>query len=268
MRGAAALATCALCWIAQGVAASCPPPSDGQVEIYPTASVLPENLLRIYIYYPRPMAVEEGVRHVHLLDEDGAALDGVFLVNRDDLWSPDRRRLTLLLDPGRVKTGLDANEALGRALVAGRSYTLTVSGDARDSADCPLGTTASHVFTAGPADLAPPDPSAWDVSTPRVHSDDAVVVDLGSPHDHLSLAFRLRVLDGEGSLVPGAIALGAAEQSWEFTPRHPWTGEPYSIAIGESLEDLAGNRPGLLFDRPLDQDPEPWERALGFTPAP
>ncbi|MEL6515725.1 MAG: hypothetical protein AAFQ69_19740 [Pseudomonadota bacterium] len=244
--------------------AACPVASG--VAIYPTAKVLPENLLRVYVYYPRTMKAEEGLQHVRLLDNKGVALEGVFLTNRADLWSPDRRRLTLLLDPGRVKTGLVANETLGRALVAGQSYILDVSGAALDTAGCPLGTETQHSFAVGMGDTTPPDPATWTIALPRAHSNDVLRVDLRSAHDHLSLAFRLRVLDHDGHIVQGAIALGPGEEVWEFTPSAPWTAATYTLAIDERLEDLAGNRPGRLFDRPLNQEPAPWTRRLDFVP--
>ncbi|MEL7167129.1 MAG: hypothetical protein AAGL96_16800 [Pseudomonadota bacterium] len=244
--------------------AACPPATG--VDIYPTAIVLPENLLRVYVYYPRSMSADAGLQHVRLLKSDGVTLAGVFLTNRADLWSPDRRRLTLLLDPGRVKTGLIANESLGRALVAGESYILDVSGSAFDTTGCPLGKDTQHSFAVENADTAPPDPARWTIVTPRAHSVDTLRVDLGSAHDHLSMAFRIRVLDKDGSTVPGAVALGPEEELWEFTPRAAWKAARYTLAIDERLEDLAGNRPGRLFDWPSNQAPLPWMQSLDFTP--
>ncbi|MEM6342092.1 MAG: hypothetical protein AAF729_13165, partial [Pseudomonadota bacterium] len=133
-------------WAAGAAWASCAAPEHGAVDIYPTAELLPENLLRIYVYYPRPMGADQGFDHVRVLDSAGAPVSGVFLAGREDLWSPDRRRLTLLLDPGRVKTGLVANETLGRAFVPGQSYAFEVSGDALDAFGCPLGVDTRHVF--------------------------------------------------------------------------------------------------------------------------
>ncbi|WP_415400996.1 hypothetical protein [Tateyamaria sp. SN3-11] len=253
-------------FLASGSLAQAACPAAQGVDIYPTAKVLPENLLRIYVYYPRSMSADVGLQHVRLLKSDGAAIDGVFLTNRADLWSPDRRRLTLLLDPGRVKTGLVANENLGRALVAGKSYILDVSGAALDTTGCSLGIDTQHSFVVENADTAPPDPAHWAIVVPRAHSTDALHVDLGSAHDHLSMAFRLRVLDKDGNTVLGAIALGPEEELWEFTPRAAWTAARYTLAIDERLEDLAGNRPGRLFDRPSNQAPSPWMQSLGFTP--
>ena len=252
--------------LASGSLAQSACPAAQGVDIYPTAKVLPENLLRVYIYYPRSMSVDAGLQHVRLLNSHGVALAGVFLTNRADLWSPDRRRLTLLLDPGRVKTGLIANENLGRALVAGASYTFDVSGSALDTSGCPLGSDTQHSFAVENADTNPPAPARWAIVTPRAHGTDTLRVDLGSAHDHLSMAFRLRVLDKDGNTVPGTIALGPEEKLWEFTPRAQWTATRYTLAIDERLEDLAGNRPGRRFDGPSGQAPVPWIRSLDFTP--
>jgi hypothetical protein len=203
---------------------------------------------------------------IQLLDASGDPVEQAFLSNREDLWSPDRRRLTLLLDPGRVKTRLDAHEELGRALVPGQSFAFEVSGDALTADGCPLGDDTRHAFQVTAADFEPPEPSDWLLSPTQAMTTDPLEVTLGSPHDHLSLAFRLRVLDMSGAIVPGSIALGDDEASWRFTPDAAWQPERYTLTIDERLEDLAGNRPGLLFDRPLDQAPLPWESAIDFTP--
>ncbi|MGR5147958.1 hypothetical protein ACQKP8_15595 [Photobacterium alginatilyticum] len=50
----------------------------------------------------------------------------VFLDNKFALWSTDSSRLTLLFDPGRVKTGLVAHNAMGRALIPGEDYQLVI----------------------------------------------------------------------------------------------------------------------------------------------
>lgn len=221
-------------------------------EIYPSGPVVPENMLRFYLYFSAPMGDADVLSHLSLERSDGAMIDGAFLSNRFDLWSPDRTRLTLLFDPGRVKTGLDAHDALGRALTAGQSYTLTLDAGMRDSEGCPLADPFSHSFAAGPADFDPPDPAGWQIDMPAAGSADPVNVRLGSSHDHLSMAYRIRVEDAAGTVVPGRIELAVAEATWTFHPREPWAGADYVLSVDDQLEDLAGNRPGQLFDQPID----------------
>ncbi|MEL6840999.1 MAG: hypothetical protein AAFP85_17080, partial [Pseudomonadota bacterium] len=151
-------------------------------------------------------------------------------------------------------------------LIAGQAYTIEVPSTALDSNDCPLGVATAYHFDAGPVDALPPSPSDWALTPPQVGTREPLHVDLGSAHDHLSLAFRLRVMDARGEVVSGRIDLGEAEASWVFTPRGPWKAAPYALAIEDTLEDLVGNRPGTLFDRPAGQDPAPWEDQLPFTP--
>lgn len=263
MMSRAAILGLAALWAA-GVSAACTTDS-APVDIYPTATELPENLLRMYVYFPKPMAAD-GLAHVRLLDAQDVPVNGVFLASREDLWSPDRRRLTLLLDPGRVKTGLVAHDTMGRALVPGQTYTLEISGATMDAEGCPFGQDIRHAFTVTEADLSTPNPAEWSVSTPKADSSDPVIVDLGTTHDHLSMAYRLRVVDRHAKLVPGSIALGPDEASWLFTPRTPWEAATYDLLIDERLEDLAGNRPGALFDRTVTAAAINWVNRLSFTP--
>lgn len=252
---------------ASSVQAACSTPeSEGRIDIYPTAEVLPENLLRFYVYFPRSMGQQDILPHIAILDEAGNPVDGALLSNRYDLWSPNRRRLTLLLDPGRVKTGLAAHEAMGLALQPGQRYSLSIRGTATDAEGCALGQDRVHGFRVGPADLASPTPGAWKNTAPRSRSTEPLVVDLGSAHDHLSLAYRMRVHDNDGAVVPGAIELGEGETVWRFVPTLPWSVTPHQITVDGQLEDLAGNRPGVLFDQPLDAAAADWARELPFQP--
>ncbi|MEL7461806.1 MAG: hypothetical protein AAFX45_02500 [Pseudomonadota bacterium] len=235
-------------------------------EVYPTATALPENLLRFYIYFSAPMGRDDIAPAVDLLDAQGRVVEGVFLTNRFDLWSADRTRLTLLLNPGRVKTGLAANLALGRALVAGETYTLQISRFARDAKGCPLARPHRVTFQAVPADVSTPAPQDWKITVPGVGTRTPLTVELDGPVDHLSLAYRLRVIGPDGAPVPGRIGLDAGETRWQFTPRAPWPGSPHRITIDPQLEDLAGNRPGALFDQPMDAPRAAWSPSLDWSP--
>jgi len=236
--------------------------------VYPSGQTLPENLLRFYVYFSAPMGQNDILPAIDLLDARGRHVDGVFLSNRFDLWSADRTRLTLLLDPGRVKTGLQAHRALGRALTPGETYHLQISTTARDTHGCPLAAPHRVTFEASHADLASPSPADWALIAPKVGTRAPLIVVLDGPVDHLSLAYRLRVIGADGAPVPGRIDLDEAETRWLFTPRVPWHDMAHRLAIDPMLEDLAGNRPGVLFDQPVDAPSTPWPRELAWSPAP
>ena len=56
-----------------------------------------------------------------------------FLPLESDFWNADHTRYTVFFDPGRVKRGILPNRDMGRALVAGRQYTLEVNADWPDA---------------------------------------------------------------------------------------------------------------------------------------
>ena len=80
--------------------------------IYPTAAEVPRNLLRLYVWFSAPMSEGYAARHVRLAGDAGERLAGALLPG-GELWSGDGRRLTLLLDPARIKRGLAAHREAG-----------------------------------------------------------------------------------------------------------------------------------------------------------
>lgn len=237
-------------------------------QVYPSADVLPENLLRFYVYFSEPMARGGIWDSVVLLDETGEVVPGAFIENKFDLWSPDDRRLTVLFDPGRVKTGLVAHNTLGRALEPGKAYSLQVRSSAKTRSGCTLARSYKKPFVAAKADFEAPDLAKWQVQAPMADSTEPLLVKLNGPMDHVSLAYRVRITDDAGAKLGGSLRLGPDEQEWIFTPRDPWANANYRIEVDTTLEDIAGNRLTGLFDRPLDSDdynqPEQETESLTF----
>ncbi|MEL7042284.1 MAG: hypothetical protein AAGL90_12220 [Pseudomonadota bacterium] len=253
--------------VTAGAALACPTGSDtSPVDIYPSGDVVPENLLRIYVYFPRPMSQQVGASDIELYGPHGERIDNAFLPNRYDLWSADRTRLTLLLDPGRVKTGLNAHEQLGRALIVGQTVTLRVPGSLEDQQGCALQRTTEKTYTVGTEDLDPPSPARWTLSVPETDTRQALRIDLASPHDHVSLAYRLRVFSKAGAPIAGTLSLEGHESVWTFEPLKAWQAQSYEVRIAPELEDLAGNRPGILFDRPPNTPRSAWQNSITFRP--
>jgi hypothetical protein len=84
------------------------------VGIDPGGTEVPRNLLRIYVRFSAPMAEGGAARHVRL--ESAATsltLPDALLPLDPELWDIDRRRLTVLLDPARIKRGLVPHEEAG-----------------------------------------------------------------------------------------------------------------------------------------------------------
>jgi hypothetical protein len=211
------------------------------VAVYPSANVLPANLLRFYIQFSAPMSRGEAAVRLHLLDSKGKALTAVFLAG-EELWDPAGTRLTMTLDPGRIKRGLTSNMALGDAIVEGKQYTLSIDQGWNDARGVAMVEGFRKNFRGAPADRVPPDPKTWRIAPPGAGSRNPLVVTFGEPLNHALLERMVR-LD-----VAGKVVIPPGETEWRFVPDSPWRAGSYKLMVNTAIEDLAGNRPGLPFD--------------------
>lgn len=241
-------------------AASAPPT---RVEaVYPSAAVLPENLLRLYVWFTAPMGRRQASQGVRLVEvATGEPLELPFVEIPDGLWDPTGRRLTLFLHPGRVKRGVGPRLALGPVLREGREYRLEVDRSLRDARGRQLAAGHSQSFTVGPPDSGSPRPEAWRLRPPAAPTG-ALSVELAEPLDHGLLLRLLTVVDERGEGVAGEVAISGGETRWVFRPRNPWPPGRYRLRVSTALEDLAGNTPWRLFDEATEgpRRPRPPDR--------
>jgi hypothetical protein len=105
---------------------------------YPTSDVLPENALKLYVFFSAPMQRSDSWKYVSLLREDGSKVQGPFLELDHELWDNEQRRFTVLFDPGRIKRGLASLAEAGPALEARHRYLLVIHREWRDGRGAPL----------------------------------------------------------------------------------------------------------------------------------
>ena len=216
--------------------------------VYPSASRLPENLLKFYLHFSAPMSQGNSYRHLHLLKENGKEVDLPFLELPEELWNPAGTRLTVLFDPGRVKQGLKPREVAGPILVAGQRYTLVVDQDWRDAAGQTLQQPLRKEFLATKADTSQPNPADWKIHAPQAGTRESLSVRFREPLDHALLFRVLQLHDPHGIAVIGAIAVGEKERVWQFTPQRKWSPGCHTLSIAQTLEDNAGNSVGRPFE--------------------
>jgi hypothetical protein len=216
-------------------------PTTTVTAVHPSREMLPENLLRFYIHFSRPMSRGEAYHRIKLLDAEGKPVADPFLELAEELWSTDGTRFTLFFDPGRIKRGLKPREEVGPVLEAGKSYDLVIDRDWPDAMGNPLRSEFRKSFRVGPPDDSSPDPKRWSVRPPRANTRDPLEVDFPEPLDRALLDRLIAVQNAEGKVVPGQVSIVGEETRWRFTPKGPWGGGNYRLVVGTDLEDVAGN---------------------------
>ncbi|MEM7709950.1 MAG: hypothetical protein AAF264_04220 [Pseudomonadota bacterium] len=227
------------------VASDAPVPEPARVtEMWPDIDVLPENTLRLYVTFSAPMA--RGVTdHIHLETPEGVRLDDSFLNLAVELWSQDQTRLTLLLDPGRIKQGVGPNVTIGAPLEADRGYRLVVDPEARDALGRRLVDGFAHEFTTGPALRDAIDPLDWAIDLPDPGTADLLSVAFDRPVDRAIALRAISAVNSDGVALRGTVAV--TDMAWTFTPDTPWSTIP-DIRIDPVMEDVAGNTICQPFD--------------------
>ncbi len=215
-------------------------------QVYPTAEILPSNLLRIYILFSAPMSRGEAAAHLHVEDDKGKVLPDELLPGQE-LWDPSFRRLTMTFDPGRIKRGLTSNQNIGPPIVEGKHYRLVLDRDWPDARGVPMTEGFTRTFVGGPADRIPPDPKTWHIVTPKAGTSDVLAVTFPKPMNYALLQRMIQVVTSHGN-VAGIVSTAQQEAQWRFAPQGVWKAGQYQLVVDTAIEDLAGNRIGQPFD--------------------
>ena len=219
------------------------------VSIYPSGNELPENLLRFYIYFNTPMKNGQALKYIQLKDANGEIDAHAFMEFKQELWSPDGKRLTVLFDPGRVKRGVSTNMEFGPALTQGNQYYLVISGKWQDIYGQELHVETRNEFKVGEAYRNKIEVSEWQIREPNANSHDGLCIQFHRMIDHALLQLMLHIEDKGKSLIAGNWKVSDNGRLVQFIPEEKWKKGEYYIMIDHRLEDVAGNN----LDGPLDQ---------------
>lgn len=218
-------------------------PATHVAAVYPSSGVLPENQLKMYVYFSAPMQRGDLWSRIHIIDEAGKPAVLPFVELDPALWDRDQQRLTMLFDPGRIKRGVKPNVDMGPVLETGKRYTLIIDASLKDARGAPLEQAFRKEFTVGPAERRGIDLKLWKITEPKQGTTDPLVIDFDRP---LDFALLQDVFEVTG--VKGATSIERDETEWRFQPDRPWTAGSHTVVIDMALEDLAGNRIGRPFD--------------------
>lgn len=216
--------------------------------IYPSGDFLPENTLRFYIHFSQPMQPHVAKEYIKLTDKDGNSDDAAFMHFKQELWSHDRKRLTILMDPGRIKRLVATNKTLGPALISGKKYSLSVAkGWPTANGNSNLA-TFSKTFIIVEALRSIPTIKQWQIDKPVYKSKNPITIKFDRLFDFHQLHNSIAVTTNTGELIKGKIVVSRTGEKWQFYPEQRWITNKLKIRVHPTLEDVAGNNFKDLLD--------------------
>ena len=224
-------------------------------QVFPSSDLLPENLLRFYVCFSNSMQRGRALEQISLLDSDGQPVADALYRAPIELWDRTMRRLTVLLDPGRLKRWVGPNVQLGPPLKAGQAYTLEIGSGMSDQYGRSLqGPFRKHFVVSEPVR----DPifiESWKTLPPATGSRQHLALRFTYPLDWALLFHAITVESPDGSVIEGRVMIDQCEKQWTFTPNEPWVAGTYQVRVASYLEDACGNSMTGAFDRPLQRVP-------------
>lgn len=222
------------------------------IEIYPTQDSVPENMLKLFLKFSKPMREGKSLSYLTLLNGNNDTLPGVFLDLQPELWNEDQTMLTIWLDPGRIKRDLIPNLEKGAPLRNLEKYQLIVSAEWRGLNGGILNQNYTKDFIVTSRDSISPVPEDWLVNVPDSGSKSTLQINFNEALDYSLLNDVFMLLNQENEKVSGEWEIGIEEKSIAFTPRFAWEKGEYKLEIESRLEDLAGNNLNRLFETDLE----------------
>ena len=221
------------------------------VAIYPALDTLPENLLKFYISFSRPMQEGDVLQRIHLIKGGRDTMSSVFLDL--ELWNNERTMLTLWLDPGRIKRDLQPNQLLGPPLTKGSHYQLIINKDWQDTEGILLKQNFTKKFFTGAHDSLSPHVEMWTIDAPQPKTKGHLMISFHESLDHVLAENTISIAGANGNEVKGKFRVNDYGTIVYFLPDIEWKPGIYTLQIESRLEDLAGNNLDRLFDTDLNQ---------------
>lgn len=220
--------------------------------IYPSTDTIPENLLKMYFVFSKPMQeVQSALDFIEVYNVTDDTPTTIFLELENELWNTDHTELTLWLDPGRIKTDLIPNRTKGLPIEAGKEYRITIRNTWKDAENNPLDSEYTKKIYVTSRDSEKITLENWSVRIPSQGTHDKLVLDVREPLDAMLALETIDVLDAQNNKIEGIFKLARKEQQVWFMPKKPWRSSNYEISVLAVLEDLAGNNLNHLFDKDL-----------------
>ncbi len=219
--------------------------------VYPQAKVIPENLLKMYFVFSKPMQQsEKTLDYIQVFNVTENKEEKIFLELENELWNKNHTVLTLWLDPGRIKKDLIPNKELGIPIKEGNSYQITISDALQGFEGIPLGKEYGKTFTVGGRDSKMPNTAHWELTLPTLETKESLGISFHEALDAMLIEETIEVFKGKEK-IEGGFMISKKANNVLFVPKTFWEKGDYKVIVSGYLEDLAGNNLNRLFDTDL-----------------
>lgn len=175
----------------------------------------------------------------------------IFLPLENELWNLDKTRLTLWLDPGRIKKDLTPNKEQGIPIEKGQEYQIEIVETLEDEQGNSLDRNYTKPFYVEGRDESKPTINDWQLTIPEVDTKSGLGIDFQESLDCILISETIQIFKGKEE-VKGSFFVSKKGNSVVFIPENTWEKGNYQIKIQSRLEDLAGNNLNRLFDEDLE----------------
>lgn len=229
-------------------------------KIYPTPSILPQNVLRFYVYFSQPMSFDNPYDYLSIIDQDNEPVNTPFVEFRQGLWDQTRTRLTVFIHPGRIKRGVGPHVKQGPVFKQGQRYRLKVDKRFKTLDGVALITDFEKTFAIDAPVYQKLNVAHWQLVLPPVDSQQKLVITPERALDpHIAVQMITLVNRKTGEPIDVDFTVGASGLNLFVEPNSPWLAGEYQLQFDSKLEDLSGNTPAWAFDSEIPVTPSTWQ---------
>jgi hypothetical protein len=223
-------------------------------KILPLAHIVPQNILKFYVYFSEPMSMEDPLKYITITDDNGVVINDAFVRVPEGLWDQQKTRLTLFVHPGRIKRGVGLNIKKGMVFQKGMRYQINVNKNFKDYRGVTLVSNITKVFSVSQSIYQTLSPENWTLILPDVQSEQSLIIEPERILEPVLAKKMIHVVNKKtGRKVSGSIEVDSLASTLTFKPKTAWVPGKYELIVDDRLEDLAGNTTTALFDEDISK---------------